>query len=274
VVVAWSHLSAKSNWVKEEARVANRAGKLVPVLLDSMDPPFGFGTVQAVDFSAWTKKSDAPEFLKLCDSIQGKLGFHSSLEPAPEPSTQIGKSIHPPARLRRWLIPIFVVLGVCVAFGVAGSLLYSRPEKAFITDVQATLCVADVSGVADEPTTAAIRSYLQGRKQIVPEKIDPTSPRLRVSLQAAIDDVGNCSSAGFKNAYEVGFFGVPAATSGSRIAQFQMAIDRYLKSRQNLPLTGKLDARTRSAIAEIRRMTGTSGDEVDSQLVKLVLSFD
>jgi hypothetical protein len=276
VVVAWSRLSAKSDWVKEEARVANRARKLVPVLLDSMDPPFGFGGVQAVDFSAWTKNNDAPEFLKLCASVRDKLGSLSSSQLAPESSTQIRKSITPPARPRRWLIPTIVVTVVCVGFGVAGLILYSRPEKAFIINVQVTLCVPDANGVADESTITAVRSYLQGKSQSIPVNVDPTSPELRPLLQAAIDDVGSCRGAGFKNAYEVGFFGVPAANSKRRIAQFQAAIDESLeamKSSVKVQPTGKLDEQTRAAIGEIRRMTGTSGDEVDSQLVKRVLPF-
>jgi TIR domain len=73
VIVAWSQQSAKSEWVKEEARIANRARKLVPVLLESMEPPFGFGGVQTVDLSGWEGNPEAPEFLRLCSAIRRKL---------------------------------------------------------------------------------------------------------------------------------------------------------------------------------------------------------
>ncbi|MEL6753052.1 MAG: toll/interleukin-1 receptor domain-containing protein, partial [Pseudomonadota bacterium] len=42
VLVLWSRHSVDSDWVKEEAEMAKHAGKLIPVFLDAVPPPFGF----------------------------------------------------------------------------------------------------------------------------------------------------------------------------------------------------------------------------------------
>lgn len=114
-IVAWSELSAKSDWVREEARVASKAHKLVPVLLESMDPPFGFGGVQAVDFSAWTGGSQAPEFLQLCTAVQVKLGASPPSPPPAQPPAE-----PKPASPSRWLWAAVAapIVAVVVALGL------------------------------------------------------------------------------------------------------------------------------------------------------------
>jgi TIR domain-containing protein len=86
VIVAWSAQSSKSEWVREEARIANSARKLAPILLETIDPPFGFGGIQTVDMSRWKGNRQAPEFLRLCAAIQRKLDVSASTN-APESSS-------------------------------------------------------------------------------------------------------------------------------------------------------------------------------------------
>lgn len=57
MVPAWSHHSIKSDWVLEEAEEGKRQGKLVPVLFEVVDPPFGFRFIQAADLSMWKPES-------------------------------------------------------------------------------------------------------------------------------------------------------------------------------------------------------------------------
>jgi hypothetical protein len=49
VVVLWSETSVgpKGNFVRDEARLAKQAGRMVPVLIDGVPPPLGFGELQA-----------------------------------------------------------------------------------------------------------------------------------------------------------------------------------------------------------------------------------
>jgi len=145
-----------------------------------------------------------------------------------------------------------------------------------IVKVQLALCVDITKGAVRESTNTAVRSYLLGRRQTVPETIDLTSPELQPSLQAAIDDVGNCATAGFKNAYEVGRFGVPATSSAVRIARLQRDLNGILTSvgsSVSVAPTGKLDAQTRLGVAEFRKVSGSSsGDEIDEGLFRLILA--
>jgi adenylate cyclase len=53
VVVAWCSLSVTSDWVREEANLAKRLRTLVPVRLERVDMPLGFGTLQSIDLSRW-----------------------------------------------------------------------------------------------------------------------------------------------------------------------------------------------------------------------------
>jgi hypothetical protein len=276
VIVAWSQLSAKSAWVKEEARAANKAQKLVPVLLDSMEPPFGFGGIQAVDLSAWDKNNDAPEFQSLCAAIRGKLGSEQSVS---EKSTPAIKPFQPPAQARAWPVVAIIAAVLAIIVGILTPLMLSQRKDAsitgasqntFITSVQRALCVIP-DGIAGPSTIAAVGDYLKGMRRVIPASIDPASAELMPVLETAIDDVGNCASAGFKNAFEVGYFGVPAAQSAARTKDFQEILKAALRSKSSqatFAATGKLDAPTRQGIMEFRRLSGDPGsDAVDSQFV-------
>ena len=47
VIVLWSKTSIESDWVQEEADDAKRRGVLVPILIDNIQPPIGFRSIQA-----------------------------------------------------------------------------------------------------------------------------------------------------------------------------------------------------------------------------------
>jgi len=55
VIVVWTNQSVgpAGDFVRDEAMQAKRRGVLVPVMLDKVDPPLGFGEVQAIDLSHW-----------------------------------------------------------------------------------------------------------------------------------------------------------------------------------------------------------------------------
>ena len=89
VIVAWSRDSITSEWVIEEANRAKGRGVLVPVLLDSVEPPLGFSGIQAADLTQWNPGYSSPHFDQLIQDIAGVLGAKPSQEPAtpkPEPS--------------------------------------------------------------------------------------------------------------------------------------------------------------------------------------------
>jgi len=53
VVAVWSELSVHAPWVKEEALVGKARGALVPVRIDNVEPPLGFGLIQFADLIDW-----------------------------------------------------------------------------------------------------------------------------------------------------------------------------------------------------------------------------
>ena len=54
LVVVWSRTSIESNWVADEAELGRDAGKLVPLIIDDIQPKIGFRQFQSIDFSNWT----------------------------------------------------------------------------------------------------------------------------------------------------------------------------------------------------------------------------
>ena len=53
VIAVWSELSVSAPWVKEEAGYGKARGKLLPVRIDDVEPPLGFGLIQMADLSHW-----------------------------------------------------------------------------------------------------------------------------------------------------------------------------------------------------------------------------
>jgi len=145
----------------------------------------------------------------------------------------------------------------------------------FITDIQLALCVPTVDGVAGGTTLAAVRDYLQAIPRPVPNPIDPTSTALRPILQKAVSEVRDCNALGFKNAFEVGRYGIADIGVQKSIAALQQKIAGLLltlKSTVVVKSNGIFDEQTRVGIREIRRLTGTTGDQIDAALAERILA--
>jgi hypothetical protein len=74
VIVAWSQNSIESDWVQEEADRGRRRNILIPILIDNVDPPLGFGAIQAADLVNWDPAKSSSEFDKLIVDISAILG--------------------------------------------------------------------------------------------------------------------------------------------------------------------------------------------------------
>jgi len=75
IVVVWTKNSITSEWVlEEEAETGKRRGILVPVLLDEVEPPFGFGTIQSANLAAWNGDSSSSIFIQLVENMAATLG--------------------------------------------------------------------------------------------------------------------------------------------------------------------------------------------------------
>lgn len=81
VIVLWTTNSIDSEWVQEEAQQGKERGVLVPVLLDDVRPPLGFGQVQAADLVGWSEQADDPSLAEVLAAIEAVYGQESSSEP-------------------------------------------------------------------------------------------------------------------------------------------------------------------------------------------------
>lgn len=85
VCAVWSHLSVDAPWVKEEAGVGKAKGKLLPVRIDDVEPPLGFGLIQSADLRGWDGDEKDPRWAHFLAGIQAALagGAPASLEAPP-----------------------------------------------------------------------------------------------------------------------------------------------------------------------------------------------
>jgi peptidoglycan hydrolase-like protein with peptidoglycan-binding domain len=141
------------------------------------------------------------------------------------------------------------------------SLFVDAPQPADVRTFQASLCVA-VDGKVGPELLRAAESFVIGR--------DGASPRLTAIgrgveslLREAVDFVPACRGKGFRNAFEVGAFGVPVGkfSPQDRVKEIQGTL--------NIPPTGSLDATTRTTIIKYRqdnRLKPELGDAFDDEL--------
>ncbi|MDX2275869.1 MAG: toll/interleukin-1 receptor domain-containing protein [Hyphomonadaceae bacterium] len=74
-IVIWSPLSAKSNWVLDEAQRALDRGVLVPVHLEPISSyPLGFGQVHAHNLVGWEGAPDDPKFQPVLAAVERLAG--------------------------------------------------------------------------------------------------------------------------------------------------------------------------------------------------------
>jgi hypothetical protein len=74
-VVVWSNgsVGVEGAFVRDEAARAMARGMLVPVMIDKVAPPLGFGELQAVDLTRWRGSIRDPFFQDLVAVIRAKL---------------------------------------------------------------------------------------------------------------------------------------------------------------------------------------------------------
>jgi hypothetical protein len=73
VVAVWSSLSRNAPWVKEESAVGKNRGILVPVRIDDVEPPLGFGLIQAVDLISWSGDVKDPRWVHFTQALKAVL---------------------------------------------------------------------------------------------------------------------------------------------------------------------------------------------------------
>jgi hypothetical protein len=74
VVVLWSKASVESGFVHDEAARGLRRGVLVPVLIESVDIPLGFGQIQTAHLQSWNGATEDPAFGDMLGAVAGIVG--------------------------------------------------------------------------------------------------------------------------------------------------------------------------------------------------------
>src|SRR5262245_37413374 len=88
VIVLWARESVKSQWVGREGDEGKRRGKLVPVVIDNVDPPMGFRAIQAADLVGWDGASTTAGFEQLVADLSPLLGTAPDGRAATDSRTQ------------------------------------------------------------------------------------------------------------------------------------------------------------------------------------------
>jgi formylglycine-generating enzyme required for sulfatase activity len=77
VVAVWSRASIDSDWVRDEAEEARSSRRLIPVIMESVKPPHGFGQIQISDLSQWKGRRTDVEFRQVIAAIGALTGTPS-----------------------------------------------------------------------------------------------------------------------------------------------------------------------------------------------------
>lgn len=86
VIVLWSEASIRSGFVRDESTRALEAGKLLPVRIEEVVPPLGFGQIHALDLFDWDGAHDDLAFATVADEVRRRFGQPLAPRPASRPS--------------------------------------------------------------------------------------------------------------------------------------------------------------------------------------------
>lgn len=177
VIPVWTQRSIHSEWVQEEATTGKRRGVLIPLRLEAVEPPIGFGMVQTADLSGWTPgDASHPEWIKLTQSVRAMIaGQSAATKASPAHVTPA------PSRPRKAFAPVLKTAMAAVAVIVVGAgIFYGMQQRRADapSDVAATTQPEPAGPAAEEPVVA-------------PEvtKLDPTAPVLNAAPTPAEESV-------------------------------------------------------------------------------------
>lgn len=90
VLVVWSKrsIAAEGHFVRDEATRAQRRGVYLPVRIDAVEPPLGFGEIQALSLEGWRGKRDDPRYGAVLEAARAMIeGRGRAGTPVAAPST-------------------------------------------------------------------------------------------------------------------------------------------------------------------------------------------
>ncbi|MEP6964751.1 MAG: TIR domain-containing protein [Polaromonas sp.] len=114
VMGLWSVHSVQSAFVRDECSRALRAGKLVPVRIEDIELPLGFGQTHTLDLLDWDGDADDEGFRQLLQEVRQRKGV--APVPLPGPRGLSGLGVF---RLRRhtWLVAVALLSAGLLGYG-------------------------------------------------------------------------------------------------------------------------------------------------------------
>lgn len=137
VIVIWSKRSTgpEGRFVRDEAARAAKRHAYLPVTIDRVDPPLGFGETQCIPLGGWKGNREDPRYLALLDAARHTVGGDRPTRSAPAPE--------PVKADRRAVLAGGAIAGLAAAGGVGWWWMSGSPANA---NSVAVLPFANLSG--------------------------------------------------------------------------------------------------------------------------------
>ena len=137
VLVVWSKRSvgAEGTFVQDEATRAQQRHVYIPVTVDKVHPPLGFGETQALSLTGWKGDRSDPRYQALLSAVRRLAGESATPATAPPGRTSVS---------RRAVVAGSAAAAVAVAAG--GAWMFLKPGSAGASDSIAVLPFANLSG--------------------------------------------------------------------------------------------------------------------------------
>lgn len=227
VIVVWTQSSAASTFVRDEAGRARDDGRLVPVMLDRVDIPLGFGAFQAEDFTRWNGGANAPQMQILEEALKAKLEGRDV-----DGGAVARKRRRLMSRIRIVSVLTVIALIVGIAWGV-NEIIRPEPPQ---TDLRAELLRLLAEGQLTPEQAIQLAQILEsgalGETAALqsPSLADGASPAPEASTRAAEAELASVSEQEFnataRETYRQAFMALAAHPAAEvRLAVAQMSSD-------------------------------------------------
>lgn len=122
VIVLWSAVSVRSEWVRNEASEGKRRGILLPVSIEHVDAPLAFRLLNGADLSAWSGDAGDAELARLLERVSELLQQPGNPSPADvmKPPRAERFPNNQGIQTKRRLSPSVVIALAAIAIAVGG----------------------------------------------------------------------------------------------------------------------------------------------------------
>src|SRR3982751_5921218 len=95
VIVVWSKRSTgpEGSFVRDEASRAARRRTYLPVRIDKVDPPLGFGEMQALNLNGWKGERSDPRYHAVTGCVHSMLGRQSPTIGSAAPQGRVSRRV-------------------------------------------------------------------------------------------------------------------------------------------------------------------------------------